>query len=181
MIGIMLKVLSQHLSALESTPISLESGQTLFLRDDAVQNVFLVVSGEVHLLRHQLDGASLILQRAVPGDILAEASLFSDHYHCDAIAVAKTHLNSFRVSSVRDLFSRSNEFAEVLAVYLAREVQNTRARAEILSLKTVSQRLKAWLAWNNDRLPPKGQRKTLAIEIGVSPEALYREIAKGRE
>jgi hypothetical protein len=33
------------------------------------------------------------------------------------------------------------------------------------------------MAWN-DGVPKKGERRRIADEIGVSPEALYRELAK---
>ena len=42
--------------------------------------------GAIHLVRTQEDGAALILQRARAGAILAEASVYSDRYHCDARA-----------------------------------------------------------------------------------------------
>jgi len=37
------------------------------------------------------------------------------------------------------------------------------------------------MVWNNAKLPPKGEWRNLANQIGVSPEALYREIAKRRQ
>ena len=43
----------------------------------------------------------------------------------------------------------------------------------------VSARLDAWLAWHGE-LPPRGDWKQLADQIGVSPEALYREMARRR-
>ena len=61
---------------------------------------------------------------------------------------------------------------------MANEIRSTRLRAEILSLKTVAERLDAWLTFNDDGLPAKGGRIALARELGVSPEALYREIAR---
>jgi uncharacterized protein YjiS (DUF1127 family) len=48
-----------------------------------------------------------------------------------------------------------------------------------MSLKTVKAKLDAWLAWNDGKLPLKGTWKQLADDIGVSREALYREVAKG--
>lgn len=46
-----------------------------------------------------------------------------------------------------------------------------------MRLKKVCDRVDAWLALNGGVLPPKGQWKRLAAEIGVSVEALYRELA----
>ena len=48
-----------------------------------------------------------------------------------------------------------------------------------LSLRTVAERLDAWIAASG-RYPAKGEWKTVAAEIGNSPEALYRELAKRR-
>ncbi len=66
------------------------------------------------------------------------------------------------------------------AAHLARTVQAARYRSEILARKTVADRLDGWLAWQGDALPAKGQWKSIAAEIGVSPEAFYRELAKRR-
>ena len=71
-------------------------------------------------------------------------------------------------------------FAESWAVHLSRELHATRLRAEVLSLRTVRERLDAWIAWNGESLPTKSTWKTVANEIGTSPEALYRELARRR-
>ena len=78
------------------------------------------------------------------------------------------------------MLAKSPEFSNVWSNYLAQELQRSRLRSEILSLKTVAGRLDAWIAWNGRDAPEKGEWKLLASEIGVSPEALYREIAKRR-
>jgi hypothetical protein len=44
----------------------------------------------------------------------------------------------------------------------------------------VADRLDAWLAAGEGKLPAKGEGRGLAAEIGISPEALYRELARRR-
>ena len=134
----------------------------------------------VHLVRLQSGGEHLILQRARSDAILAEASLFSDRYHCDAVAVMPTRTLAISKPAMRDALNGSPTLAANWAAYLAHEVQKARLRAEILSLRTVADRLDAWIAANDGRLPIKGEWKTVAAEIGTSAEALYREIAKRR-
>lgn len=158
---------------------SFGAGEYLFHLGEPVAALFVVLEGEIHLVRHQEHGGAIVLQQAGPGDVLAEASLFSDCYHCDAIARTSATVRS---SPKRELLSRLRtepEFAEAWAAHLAREIQSTRFRSEILSLTKVALRLDAWLAWHG-KLPPKGEWVQLAHQIGVSPEALYREIAKRR-
>ncbi|MEC7667561.1 MAG: hypothetical protein VXZ18_01615 [Pseudomonadota bacterium] len=63
---------------------------------------------------------------------------------------------------------------------MARTLQKSRMQSEIRTLKTVAERLDAWLV-DNPALPPKGQLQDLAHILGVSREALYRELAKRRQ
>jgi CRP-like cAMP-binding protein len=65
-------------------------------------------------------------------------------------------------------------------MHLAHELQRARLHAEILSIRTVAKRLDAWLATRGGDAPHRGEWKTAANEIGVSPEALYREMARRR-
>ena len=98
--------------------------------------------------------------------------------HCDGVAVRPTRTLAIARNAVRRLLAEDPRFAESWTVHLSRELQATRLRAEILSLKTVRERLDAWIGWNGESLPTKGTWKTVAKEIGTSPEALYRELAR---
>jgi CRP-like cAMP-binding protein len=180
MIIIMLGPIEPYLTGLRGRQQNFESGQPLFHRGDPVTDMHFVLTGSVHLVRHQSDGSALILQRAGPGSILAEASLYSSTYHCDAVAFGATHTRVYAKASLKRLLAKSPEFSNVWANYLAQELQRSRLRSEVLSLRTVAERLDAWIAWNGGSSPEKGEWKLLASQIGVSPEALYREMAKRR-
>ena len=88
---------------------------------------------------------------------------------------------AYAKASFAKLLVKSHELSNVWAGYLAQELQRARLRSEILSLKTVAQRLDAWIAWNGGRSPKKGEWRFVANQIGISPEALYREIATRRD
>jgi CRP-like cAMP-binding protein len=73
-----------------------------------------------------------------------------------------------------------NRLIRIWTQHLALELQRTRDRAELLSLKSVAAKVDAWLAIEGGSLPARGQWHRLAGEIGVTPEALYRELARRR-
>jgi len=181
MIVIMSPSIEPYLQGLRARQRRVENGRPLFRRGDPVTDVYYVVTGAIHLVRYQTDGSALILQRAGPGSILAEASLYFDTYHCDAVASGAADTRAYAKASVKKLLLRSPGFSDIWANYLAQELQRTRLRAEILALRTVSERLDAWIAGNGGDFPHKGEWKLVASQIGVSPEALYREIAKRRD
>jgi CRP-like cAMP-binding protein len=180
MIAIMFNKPSELLSELADKELSLEDGERLFRAGAPVRNVYLVREGRVRLLRHQSDGAALVLQCAGAGDLLAEASIFAACYHCDAFADGPSTVLRVPRGRVEKLHVENPGWLAVLAKHLALEVQRARARAEILSLKRVESRLDAWLELNGGRLPERGGWVGLSFEIGVSPEALYRELAHRR-
>ena len=180
MIAVRFMSLFERLKPLHPTAREFASGAHLFRRGDEVSVLHLVVAGEAHLVRHRVDGRTLVLQRARPNMVLAEASVFSERYHCDCVAVMPTRTFAVASSAVRTLLTVDPGFAEAWSLQLAHELQATRLRAEILSLRTVAERVDAWLAWNGGSLPPRGTWKTVASEIGTSPEALYRELARRR-
>ena len=156
---------------------TLGPGEYLFHLGEPVRSLYLVLEGEAHLVRFNENGSSVILQRTGPGGLIAEASLFANTYHCDAVAREATTVQSIPRSELRKRLRGEPAFAEAFMAHLAHEVQNTRFRAEVLSLKTIEARLTAWESWYGE-LPPKGEWRSLAQQIGVSPEALYRELAK---
>ena len=181
MIIIMLQSIEPYLKGLRARQRHIDGGQSLFHRGDTVKEMHFVLAGSVHLVRHQSDGSILILQRAGPGSILAEASLYSQAYHCDAVAFGAAETRAYAKAGFKKLLAKRPEFSDVWAGYLARELQSARLRSEVLSLKTVAGRLDAWIVWNGGGSPARGEWKLVANEIGVSPEALYREVAKRRQ
>ncbi len=179
MIRIMFEDLEPQLSSTDRREQAFRPGQPLFHRGDPVRHIYLVVSGMVHLVRHLRTGSPLVIQRAGGGSIVAEASLYSAKYHCDALAMADTKTWAISKSAFLSRLAEDPILATALVKRLTSEVQHARFHAEILSIKTVSGRLDAWLEWNGTP-PPKGEWTRLAAELGVSAEALYREMARRR-
>lgn len=159
--------------------LDLPVGEAVFSTGQRVETIFLLRSGRVQLHRHTPHGARLILQTARADMILAEASAFSDTYHCDAIVTEAATLAALPkpafISALRD----DPDLALAWSAMLARAVQAARVRAEIRSLPKVAERLDAWLD-EGHALPDKGRWQDVAAELGVTREALYRELARRR-
>jgi len=170
--------LTYALSKLAECSRTVPAADTLFRAGDRVKSLYLVVSGALRLTRMLPPGAELIMQRAEAGAIVAETSLFADRYCCNAIATETSLIRAVRIQAMRAALRDDSVLLWEWLRHMAREVQQARARAEILSLKTVAHRVEGWRALNNGVLPPKGRWRQLADEIGVSPEALYREFAR---
>ena len=172
--------LTDALSPMFSREVALAAGDILFRRDDEVRSMHIVQAGCVHLIRFGEDGTSAVMQRAASGDLLAESSVFASAYHCDAVAVSESRLRTAEVKHVRAALQSDLGLLETFARHLGREVMRMRSRVEILRRRTVQDRLDGWFALNGGALPAKGGWRAIADDIGVSPEAFYRELQRRR-
>ena len=82
----------------------LAEGELLFQQGDLASAIFEVASGRVRLVRRTIDDHLVAMYTARPGDLLAEAALFSNVYHCDAVAAATSRV---RVYPKRNWLTRS--------------------------------------------------------------------------
>lgn len=80
---------------------SLTAGAALFRQGDTSFGIFLLVNGRIRLQRITPDGAAVSIHLARPGELFAEASLFSERYHCDAVAEVGSEVWAIRKSNSR--------------------------------------------------------------------------------
>jgi CRP-like cAMP-binding protein len=136
-------------------------------------------SGEVVLQRLGTQGESLVLQRARLC-FVAEASLHSSSYHCDAVVTVSGELVAIPIERVRQALLADPAFAMRWMGMLNRELKRLRAQCERLSLKGVRDRLLHLIESEGlcGRLPLGAGLKSIALELGVTHEALYRSVAE---
>jgi CRP/FNR family transcriptional regulator, dissimilatory nitrate respiration regulator len=164
--------------AVERAP---KAGQYLFRVGDRTAGLYEVVHGKVRLVRVDRSGREAILQIAETGDTLAEASLFSPIYHCDAIATTAAVVRLYPRTTLLNELKRDPKAAQAFAEMLARQVMTLRARLEQRNIHSARDRVRHYLVVNagpNGRtivLP--GTLKSFAAELGLSHEALYRTLA----
>lgn len=180
MIAIMSDDLIKYMVGKADKRREIDGGSYLFHQGDRVEFIFVVEYGLVELTRTQTDGAPIILQRATDKTVIAEASMYSDNYHCDGTVAVTASVFAWSKKKFIKHIEENKNFSNLWARHLAGEIQASRYRSEILSRKTVADRLDGWLAWQGGNFPDKGQWKNIAAQIGVAPESLYRELAKRR-
>ncbi len=154
------------------------AGAAIFLTGERPTRLFFVASGEAVMSRTDRHGRSLVLQRASCG-FLAEASLTSDRYHCDAYCRTPTDLVALPVESLRRAIDGDRRMRWAWITMQASEIRRQRANVERLALRSVRERLVHWLLTEgtDGRFELDATRKELAAALGVTHEALYRTIA----
>ena len=180
----MIEIMSNHwLSSFEgASERTVKAGENLFRRGDSVEMAFLVRKGRIFLRRALLDGGLLTLHTAKAGELVAEASLFADRYHCDAvtdIATTVALVDRQKLLSGLGALTPVDRLAVNALKQTTRELQSLRMRIEIMRFRKVADRLDAYLELFGP--PDTGAWVQVADWIGASPPALYREIARRRK
>lgn len=141
--------------------------------------MFFVASGEVVLRRLGSQGEVVVLQRARQG-FVAEASLQSSRYHCDAVVTVSGDVVGIPIEAVKQSLVSDPAFAMRWIGMLNLELVRLRLQCERLSIKGVRARLLHLMETEGQRgsLPIGAGLKSMASELGVSHEALYRTVAE---
>jgi CRP/FNR family transcriptional regulator, dissimilatory nitrate respiration regulator len=155
-----------------------ERGALLFETGRRPGSMFFISDGEVTLQRIGEDGEIVVLQRTRHG-LVGEASLQSDRYHCDAVIVADANVVRIPRQALLGALTSDAAFALSWIGMLNKEVRRLRQQCERLSLNTVEARLLHLIRTEGDAsgLSIGAGLKTVAREMGVSHEALYRCVA----
>jgi CRP-like cAMP-binding protein len=153
-------------------------GRRLFEAGQKPQWMFFVLSGEVTLERLSEHGDTVVLQRTRRG-FVSEASLQSSKYHCDAHVVANADIVQIPLPKLAKALAQDTEFAARWIRMLNQEVKRLRLQCERLSIKSVKDRLLHLLhtEGSNGIYTVNSGLKSLAGELGVTHEALYRTLA----
>jgi CRP-like cAMP-binding protein len=153
-------------------------GSLLFRQGTRPERMHYVAGGEVVLQRHGLRGEYVVLQRTRRG-FVAEPSLQSSRYHCDAVVTVSGVVVSLPIGPFRQALLADPAFALRWIGMLNQEMKRLRAQCERLSLKGVRERLFHLIETEGDggKLPLGAGLKSIALELGVTHEALYRAVA----
>ena len=143
------------------------------LSDEAI--IDLLSHGHIRQLEK---GEILTIHRALPNTVLAEASLFASHYHCDAVADRDSSILCYSRKRVQQLLRSQPGFAERLCAYLSGEILGLRTKLELAHIQSADERLLAWIRLHADPHTVTIDRplKSIASELGLAHETLYRSL-----
>jgi CRP-like cAMP-binding protein len=167
-----------------ATDMHLSKGSFLFEQGSTVSKIYFIKSGRIKLIRHSLDGFSILLHTGKTGETIAEASLFSHYYHCSAIADVATQISCVKKHDVLQfLHSKPQEMMKLLAVF-SQQIRELRSLNEIKNIRSAKARILSYIISNVDNkkeMTLEMSLKDIAQKIGLAHETFYRELKKLEE
>jgi CRP-like cAMP-binding protein len=160
---------------------SLARKEILFRQGDKVTAIYFVETGRLRLERRTFDGRSLILGTTPAGEFFVEAALFSDTFHCDAVATELSRVRVYPKDTVLNALRTDSASAMAFLALIAHQVMKLRQQMEIMKVRSAKERVALYLDLNagpdGRTVNLQAQLQDFASELGLTREALYRTLA----
>ncbi len=162
---------------LSSSTLNLKKGDRVFKQGESVNSIYYITQGRVKLVRNTLEGTPIVIHVAYAGEGIAEASLFSDEYHCSALVDANTKIAAFsKVELLKYLQNNPNSMMDLLK-QLTYQVRDLRMLNEIKSIYSAEDKVLTYLATKGSKdFDSRLSLKDIAQKIGMAHETFYRTL-----
>ena len=159
--------------------------EAIFNQGEKASHIYAVEKGQVKLERPTIEGRSIIMYTAYSGDSFAEAALFSEAYHCNAIAACASVVHFYPKQEILDiLLSNPQKFLEFTAL-LSSQVRSLRSKLELRNILSARDRILQYLLLTatpgQSSITIDSSLKDVAMELGLAQETLYRELSQLEE
>jgi CRP-like cAMP-binding protein len=159
----------------------LQPGEALFRQGDRTVAIFEVKEGRLRLIRHTIDNHPVSLHTARVGELFAEAALFAERYHCDAVADVESRVHAYPKRALLAAFRSDPALGERFMAVLAHQIHALRRRLEERNIRSARERVLHHLvlaaSTDSRTVTWEGTLMDLAAEMGLSHEVLYRTLA----
>lgn len=187
--GISREDLSGMLQCLGARSVSYEKGRTVFLEGDPALWVGVVLTGEVQILREDLDGNRSILAAAGPGQLFGEvfACAQLDRLPVTVIASADSRILQLACRRIIETCSQScifhSQLIHNLLKIVARKNLMLNQKIDFISRRTTREKFMAYLtaqakAADSRIFSIPYNRQELADYLGVERSAMSAELGK---
>ena len=160
---------------------ALARNEVLFRQGDKVAAIYFIESGRLRLDRRTFDGRSLVLGTTSAGKFFVEGALFSDAFHCDAVATEPSQVRVYPKAALLNALRTDSTSAMSFLSLMAHQVIELRQRFELMKVRSAKERVMLYLDLNAGSdcrtVNLRGQLHDIAGELGLTREAFYRTLA----
>lgn len=169
----MTKNIYEELDLPKGTERSYPRDSLIFAQGSNTFGLIIVINGTVKLVRHTKAGHIVPIHTASVDESVAEASLFSDTYHCDCIAAEDCTVRIIEKAGILKLLGTDPDFNLRFMRHLAEQTIAYRRRIELLTMRGAKEKVLYSIA---DGIK-YGSIIQLAGYLGLTHEVTYRALS----
>lgn len=157
-------------------------GQLLFNQSDKVTSFYMVLSGRIKLYRMSPDGQEKIIEIVKPGEVFAEALMFTNQtdYPVSSAALAETIVISINAKNFREMLWDSTATCLLLLGDMSFRLRKLVKEIDTLTLHSGTCRVASYLiqemSEGKDNFTLDTAKNVIAARLSVKPETFSRII-----
>ncbi len=170
--------------------LTLAKGEVLFHEGDSAQAIFVLLEGQMKLVRYSEKGRELLIHLVGPGQSFAEAALFgSGTYPATAEAIEPSRVWRLVREKLLELIKSDPELGLAMMASIAMWTRRLVGKLQLLTQSRVEERLAVYLLSRSggrelgagDVVPLGAPKHLVAAQCGTAPEVLSRTFRKLEE
>lgn len=160
----------------------LVDGQLLFNQSDKVTSFYLVLTGKIKLFRMSPDGQEKIIEIVKPGEVFAEALMFTNQtdYPVSSAALTDSIVISINAKNFREMLWDSTATCLLLLGDMSFRLRKLIKEIDTLTLQNGTCRVASYLIQempeNNNKFELEMAKNVIAARLSIKPETFSRII-----
>ena len=160
----------------------LADGQLLFNQSDKVTAFYMVISGKIKLFRISPDGQEKIIEIVKPGEVFAEALMFTEQpdYPVSSAALSDTVVIAINAKKFREMLLDSTATCLLLLGDMSLRLRKLIKEIDTLTLHSGTCRVAAYLVQempeNKKEFELDMAKNVIAARLSIKPETFSRII-----
>ncbi len=155
----------------------------IFTEGDCANALYILMSGQVNLIKYNSDGNEKLIRRVMPGEIFAEAAMFSGiNYPVTAIMIQSGNIIAIQKQPFLKMIKENPDISMSLLGVMSKLLRHYNEMLSALSLTQAINRLALYIMQQSklqktDCILLPMSKKELSKNLGVQPETLSRNLA----
>jgi CRP-like cAMP-binding protein len=160
----------------------LNDGQRLFTQADKVTSFYMVLSGKIKLFRMSPDGQEKIIEIVKPGEVFAEALMFTNQigYPVSSAALAETIVISINANNFQEMLRGSTATCLLLLGSMSFQLRKLIKEIDTITLHSGTCRVASYLiqemSEDRENFTLDTAKNVIAARLSVKPETFSRII-----
>ncbi|MEM9537131.1 MAG: Crp/Fnr family transcriptional regulator [Cyanobacteria bacterium P01_E01_bin.45] len=159
-----------------------QKGELIYCQSHKADSMFILQSGRIKIERYTNDGKPVPLRIVRPGEMFGELSILNRVYFDNAVCELDSCVLTYPITLIQRAIDCQSETMKLFANNMLKTIQFMSYSLELRTIRSAQERVMRYLSLvkGADEKYVKLDRsyKDIAEQIGLTPEAFYRTLAK---
>ena len=159
-----------------------KKGELIYCQNQEADSIFTLQSGRLKIERYTSDGKPVPLRIVRPGEMFGELAVLNRMYLDNALCELDSCVVTYPIALIQRAIDCQSETMKLFASNMLKTIQSMSHSLELRTIRSAQERVLRYLSLVKEAdekyIQLDRPYKDIAEQIGLTPEALYRTLAK---